>query len=492
MNSSRPIVFVSSVIKGSCTDDPGLAPIRGRVTDLVTKDFGWNCICSGITDSSFWGAPLSACLQAVDSCDLFLAIFWESSGTILDYQGISVTEFELYRAMNNRKAIRAYVLESTHRDPPLTQFLSVLANDPHLGQYVRKCSPRSVLGKIREDLTEFGRIYRSSRSRKQLSFQPYIDVYLEDLRKSNPPRRLSVTYTPTTFSPDVVMQNLDHMAELHAKSDHMGILDVGYSTLRMLQLRPPQTYPHFRGAWLRLLEYWFGACSWLGIVDGPFGSIVASRATMEVSRLCENFVDYHHAAGMLGSSLYILATSYAAKASLADERKWKRACLSRSTALIKRALSYNTLVYYRSPIADPCVTSTRASILLHLGHHDQALNLYKLADRQAETTADRVRLKAEIGRMLVICRAAHRGLHLIENSVAESCNLDVSVRMRVLRNYAEALNSARHFIDAEAAALQALTFANGHGYLHQAELCCGLLARTERLQVSHRDLPLPH
>src|SRR6266480_1443384 len=107
-----PTIFLSSVIRGISTSFPGLGVHREEIYDLVVNHFGWECLCSGVHDGAFWGGPLSACIQGVERCDLFLGILWHQSGSIIDYHRISVTEHEIYTALNHQKALRLYIVDA--------------------------------------------------------------------------------------------------------------------------------------------------------------------------------------------------------------------------------------------------------------------------------------------------------------------------------------------------------------------------------------------
>lgn len=474
-----PTVFVSSVVHGRTRSDPGLAPIRARICDLVERQFRWNCICSGITDADFWGASLSACLSGVERCDLFLCLFWNRTGSIVDWQGVSVTEHELYRAMNLQKPIRVYIVDSPRREATLSAFLSFLTTDPILGQYVRCCSIKQVFARVREDLLKFAEEKAKPDGIRKLKFQPYLPDYLAALRRSSSPIQSLSHAEHQVFDAGVVEANLDLIRALHSTGGHRQILDVGYDTFRMLRLRPPHRYPNWAGPWLTFLRFWFGASSWLGNIEGPFGSIAASRAAMEIARISEDFVAFHAAAGMLGSSVYTLATITAARGRTIREPDLVRQSLLRSNVLTRQALTYNTLTFRRLAANDPNVTSSRASMFLQLGRKTEALELFKLALRQTRDPDDRTRLYSEIGRTLLAENKLQEGIRLVEKSVLEMQPTPISSQIRILRGYAEALVGLKSFGNAQVVAEEALRLAKLHGYTHQQAICESVLTMAE-------------
>jgi hypothetical protein len=474
-----PIVFLSSVVTGKNPSDPGLAPTRRAIHELIQKRFGWTCICSGVSDSQFWGAPLSACLDGVDRCDLFIGIFWYRTGFIVDTQGTAVTEMEVYRALNQRKLMRLYILDSEHRDPALITFLELIKGDPYLGEYVQQCSLAELMPRLALDLESFWQMWNKSDSRPTLHRELFTDALCRLLRHG-PTGQICLPVTSSrrqVFDKDVVTSGLSLMERLHAKQDHVALVGQSQQVLRALQTRPPSQFPQARPLWVRFLTLSAGALNWLAHLEGNFGAIAFARALMETTRLSEDFSAFHASAGIMSNCLYTLATAKLSRARLSDSAEWRCYLRDEAASLFKRALVYNSVACFKSTRLNPHDLNCRASILLHSGDVGGAVHLLRQALRMATSAEEGARLLGELGRGLVISGSPSLGMKMIDEScqLVETGSAGAMVRSR--RVFAEALLIVGDVREGAVAAELTSRLAVEHGFLHQALVCDGLAAK---------------
>jgi tetratricopeptide (TPR) repeat protein len=477
-----PTIFLSSVIRGVSKSLPALALHREEIYDLVVNHFGWECLCSGVDDGAFWGGPLSACIQGVERCDLFLGILWHQSGSIIDYHRISVTEHEIYTALNHQKALRLYIVDAEKRDPALQALIDVLSRDIELGVYIRRCGIADLRETVREDLESFRKNRLAGIDNSEMSRKLYLHKYLRGLAHS--PAPFPLTYNvgaADTWDPDRLLTLLNEMDRFHAVQDHVAILNAGCHALPILQARSPVQFPKVRPLWTHFLGRWYGACNWLGRLEGHFGSLAAGRAAMEIARLSEDFLSFHEWAAILGSTLYTLGTLVAAGERLPGRAPSGVSGRRESELILNNALAYNSLSFYRRPAPDINLLSSRASLLFHLKDNDTALSLFQTCLHRVGTHSEYSRTLGMIGRIQLRKGRRKAADRCLEDSIQGSFIGDPGAQVRCGRNYAEALIAQGRIQEGLAFLQEVLRDANRYGFVHQARVCEGVVATTSRM-----------
>jgi hypothetical protein len=74
----KPVIFLSSVFGGFLSQ-------RQKLRGIITNEFNFQCLTYESDAERFGGAPRRACLQAVDSADLYIGVFWKRAGSIPTY-----------------------------------------------------------------------------------------------------------------------------------------------------------------------------------------------------------------------------------------------------------------------------------------------------------------------------------------------------------------------------------------------------------------------
>jgi hypothetical protein len=482
MDANRTLtIFLSSVIRGASPSDPGLRPYRKAIYDLVVNHFGWDCLCSGVDDDAFWGGPLSACIRGVERCDLFLGILWHQSGSIIDYHRISVTEHEIYTALNSQKVIRLYVVDAEERDPALQALIDVLSRDIELGVYLRRCSIGKLYDIVRHDFESFKKHRLSGARGRSMARKLYLNKYLKGLLcSSNPFRLASEIREEEAWQPARLVSLLGEMDRLHSIQNHVGILRIGCQALPILQARSPLRFPKSRPLWTHFLGRWYGACNWLGHLEGNFGSLAAGRAAMEIARLSEDFSSFHEWAAILGSTLYTLGTLVSASERLPD-RAVNAPGQKEGDLILANALAYNSLSFLRCSAPDANLLSSRASLLFHLGGDDIAMGLFETCLRRVSTASEYARTLGMIGRIHLRKGRRRAAERCLDSSLQCSFKGDPGAQVRCQRNYAEALIEQGHVSEGLEFLQRILQDADRYGFLHQARVCEGAIARASLL-----------
>ncbi|MGZ5478887.1 MAG: DUF4062 domain-containing protein, partial [Candidatus Aminicenantales bacterium] len=442
---SSPKVFLSSTIKDRAPDDPGLEPHRERIKELIEGKFGWNCLLSEGTGKGFWGSNVSACLNSVASADLFIGIFWKRYGMVIPDSGLPLTEMEFYTALNKKKPMRLFVIESSQREPALQEFLDCLRHE----HFVIFCDVGDLLPRVEKALEDFGSRWPSESLLSPLVPPLYIDQILTKLDLL--PYELCIFRTEpryNVFDRDLVSLKLDHMKILHELYAYEEVIGEGWDILNMLRFRPPESYPEFRGFWISFLTMWEDACNWYGYIQGSLGSLWAARALREIYRLSEAWYLFNSSASVIASNLYALATSIEAKAAHETIRTWEPALLNMAREYLLRSLDYVNISFYRESALSVSACSIRGNICRKLGNYQEAIRSHRMALERCTSDEGRGMQISHIGRAKIL-QNDKEGLSDLEEAVAICQNLRSPSKVRTLKALGQGFIELKEYDRAE-------------------------------------------
>jgi len=432
-------VFLSSTIKGKTPDDPGLEPYREKIRKMITSEFGWKCICSEENNVEFWGSNVSACLNAVGSADLYIGIFWKRYGTIITDSGLPLTEMEFYRALNLRKPMKIYVIESDQREPSLQLFLDWIKHN----QFLVFCKTGELREKIRVDLEYFGKKWPSKKILSTFVPPSYLDEILKKLDLL--PLELDVFDTKPrtgTFDKDFVLKKLENMKIFHTLYDYEVVIREGWEVLNMLRFRPPYKYKEFRGILISFLLLWENSCNWYGYIEGPFGSFWAAKSLREIYRLREAWSLLNSAASIVSSNIYAIAT------------------LKQSKSMFIK------ISFYRGGTVSSAIWSIRGNINRKLGDFDEAIKCHLMARNRCTSDEGEGIQLSHLGRAKIL-KGDKEGLRDLEEGVKLCYQLPSPSSVRTLKALGQGLIKLRKLYKAEDVMKMAHEFAKERKLGHQ-------------------------
>ena len=102
------------------------------------------------------GSPRELCELLAQKCDLFVLLVGESSGFIIESEGISVIEFEYEVAhAQNPGKILIYLKDGVHREPRLEEFLKRVQDFDHGYVTSSFITPEDLYQKIQVDIVRW-------------------------------------------------------------------------------------------------------------------------------------------------------------------------------------------------------------------------------------------------------------------------------------------------------------------------------------------------
>ena len=481
-----PTIFISSTLKGVKPTDPGLKPYREKLCKMIKENFKWKCICSEESYQYFWGTSLWACLKAVEDSDLYIGIFWKRYGSIVIPHELSMTEFEFYRAMNLRKAMRIYIIldDSNYREGMLQLFLDFITSDHEIGNYVCFCKLSELEEKVKIDLDAFGKVWDSKKEISRIISPYYIDEALKrlGLLPFELPflEKLSSTVR-YSFDKEYVLEKLQGMSSSYLKYKFVEVLKNGWDVLNMLKLRPPGVYREYRTLWAEFLRLWGGACNWYGHIEGNLGSVWASKSLMEVYRLLEDWSQFHSSAGTFSSTLYTLAGIKEAKI-LGAFTRLKKDLEQQHKGYLKQALFYSNFVFAKSDRIETGILSVRGNIHRELSDYKSAIADFRSAIDLCSSKESRAHIIADLGLTQMLKGDEENGMNNLEEAkvICERQGLKSPWDIRVQKRFGEGLMVAQKWKEAEEEIKKAIKLSKQWKLGHQMRIAITGLQRIEK------------
>lgn len=381
----KPVVFLSSVFSG-------LLGHRETLHRIVTDDFGWECLAYEFETERFGGSPRSACLQAVDACDLYIGVFWKRSGSLVPHDNLNFTEMEYYRARKNRKPMRIYVVEASPNcvDMSLKIFLETV-KEPDNGVCIEFCKNFNQLqSSVTRDLDYFSECWAEE---KTVPWQPSLltDRILENLGFLLGHSKLfhlptHGSFTSNAFTDHQYLEdNVNAMQYHYSQSEFLRCGEIGSLLLvAFLNQRAVLHTKPILQLWIRFLQMWSGTCTWLNILNVPYGAVWTARVLAEAYEAQEDWPSYFENASRLSNVYYVEACSIDdEKRNIAQIRnktfrEEQRDVVGLQNALegerqdrLKRALNYYNLFIERFKPSH--LNLYRAYIYQVRGQYDQAI-----------------------------------------------------------------------------------------------------------------------
>lgn len=460
-----PKIFISSTIKGKAPSDPCLEPYRQEICKMITSEFGWESICFEENDKYFSGSNISACLNAVQYADLYIGIFWKRHGSLITPFCLPLTELEFYRALNLKKPMRIYVIESTTREPYLQLFLDWVKGE----RFLCFCNLNELKGNIRNFLNHFGNIWFSKKLVSLLVPPSYIDEVLKKLYIL--PMELTIIPKETVcniFDKEFIIVKLKKMKLLQSNYKYDEIIKEGWEILNMLSLKPPVKNKEFYELWIEFLQLWENACSWYGYIDGTFGSLWAAKSLMEMYRMTEIWPLFNSAASIVSSSTYALATLKQSKSQFIEDSKWQHELQKQSENLLHQALDYINFSFLRGGITSSGVWSIKGNIYRKLGDFDKAIKSHLMAiDKCISDEGYGIQI-SHLGRAKIL-KGDKKGLKNLEEGMTICNDLQSPSKVRTLKALGQGLIKLRKLDRAEEIIKKALHLAKKRGLGHQLE-----------------------
>ncbi len=440
---------------------------------MIISKFRWKCIRSEGTGAEFWGSNISACLDAVACADLYIGIFWKRYGPIIADSGLPLTEMEFYRALNLKKPMRIYVIESEQREPSLQLFLDWVKHE----QFLIFCKIDELLQKIGEGLEYFGKKWPSNRLLLSLVPPSYIDEILNKLDLL--PQELCIFRTEPKFDifdKDLVSKKLKNMKTFHELYKYEEVIGEGWQVLNMLRFKPPHIYKEFRRFWISFLSMWEDSCNWYGYIQGSVGSLWAAKSLREIYRLSEAWSLFNSSAGIISSNLYALATSIEAKATLINIPAWKDILSNQARQLLFQSLDYVNLSFCRGVAISVAACSIRGNINRKLGNFDESIESHLMAKERCTSDEGLGMQISHIGRAKIL-KKDKDGLKVLEEGVIICKNLQSPSEVRTLKALGQGLVEIGEFDRAEEIGKNALHLAEKRKLGHQLESIRALMKK---------------
>lgn len=382
-NTATPIVFLSSVFGGFLSQ-------REKLRAIIADEFGFECLAYESKSESFGGAPRPACLHAVDSADLYVGVFWKRAGTMVPPDNLTLTEIEYYRARKNRKLMRVYVLEAdaSRVELNLKLFLETI-KQPDNGICLEFCKNFAELKSVlRRDLEYFGKCWSqgetppwrpsflTDRILKNLKFlMNHADLY-----------SLSADYQELWTDREYLQQQVTVMQYHYSRCEFLRCGEIGSQLLvAFLTQHSKVSIDRIPQLWVDFLTMWSGTCTWLNILNVPYGGVEAARLVSEIYEAKEDWPSHYSNASILSNMYYVEACSLAdEQQNLAmlpsrsfrqeqrDMRKLQRELERERQDRLEKALNYYKLFMARS--RPRYLNLYRAYIYQVQGHYDQAIS----------------------------------------------------------------------------------------------------------------------
>lgn len=363
-----PTVFVSSVIS-----------TLERERELVCKvveSLGWRCDASGIRESRFWGGAQDGCYRRVEASDLYVGIFSARSGSPSFIHEVFITEMEFYSALNARRPMRIYILETPdrRREPSLKHFVDSLKAD----LYVRTCSSKDLEQVLVRDLEDFNEcwihgdvstlvppLYLDEALRHMGIFETEADSY-----------GLEVLGTSKSLDNHNFQASMHGMQRAYEQSQFAEAAEIG-ANLMLAFLARGLSYDNrdLARRWASFLQMWASSCIWHGYVQGHFGALNSSLMMREAYRMLNDWRHFHEANGLVANSYYVLASRLHVRDSrLGNVRTFVDVTAPQRSAL-DRALTLDEIRALKYP--EPFPHLHRAYVNLELGNYERAIRDFR-------------------------------------------------------------------------------------------------------------------
>jgi tetratricopeptide (TPR) repeat protein len=305
---------------------------------------------------------------------LYVGLFWQRAGDKEDLENIYITEMEFYRAVNTRKSIRIYVIEANPStvDRDLYLFLKTLKEDPLEGQCIRPCkSADDLINKLRNDLEYF----EDCRSKGETPHWTSYCLLEEALKKRGllkprlEPYQLHVT---EQINRDFLQQKIEKMQEHFNRSEFPEAADIGANLLHgFLSLRISPENKELLPLWAIFLRMWSGSCTWLGLIDGTFGSLWAAKMQKRTFQILGWWGSMYGSANLISNAYYVLARQSENKKYSSDTTPEYRDKLeAERREFLETALDYDEI--YRTRVRTPEPKLYSSYIYQALGDYDRA------------------------------------------------------------------------------------------------------------------------
>jgi hypothetical protein len=385
-NTATPIVFLSSVFGGFLRQ-------RQKLRAIIADEFGFECLAYESESERFGGAPRPACLQAVDSSDLYVGVFWKRAGTIVPTDNLTLTELEYYRARKNRKLMRVYVLEAdaSQVELDLKLFLETIGQ-PDNGICIEFCKDFARLQSVlRRDLEYFGKCWSQGKTPPwQPSFLTNrILKHLQCLLTYADLYRLPADYVnhhKLWTDREYLRQQVIAMQYHYSRCEFLRCGEIGSQLLvAFLTQHSKVSINRIPPLWVDFLTMWAGTCTWLNILNVPYGGVEAARLVGEIHEAKEDWPSHHSNASILSNTCYVEACSLAdeqQKLAMLPSRSFRREQRDmrklqwdlerRRQDRLKKALNYYKLFMAR--FRPRYLNLYRAYIYQVQGNYDQAIS----------------------------------------------------------------------------------------------------------------------
>lgn len=319
----KPRVFISSVEKG-------LSNVREKICKIIEDKFKWEVWCSGHRDPFLIGTPRNICLDRVKWADLYIGIFANRYGSIVEPPGLGFTELELHHAVSNNKLIKIYLLEpfvskviKNPKDPKEQRFKSFIDNiSSYDSSYVRNVKlpkfvylkRKNIYKQVQIDLEDFSKWWFSPHSDEGLKNVLYIERILSDTSFLSNEIFESAGIRPISLEKRIhnendVRETMVKMSSQYRRKLHDGYekaVSIGYEILN--NLWAVKISNRVRYLWLLadFLEMWIKSITAVGHFRGVFGGLSASICLRQIYEMLEYFPGYYGTANAISSCYYSL------------------------------------------------------------------------------------------------------------------------------------------------------------------------------------------
>ena len=389
----KPVIFLSSVFGGFLSQ-------RQKLRGIITNEFNFQCLTYESDAERFGGAPRRACLQAVDSADLYIGVFWKRAGSMIPHDNLTLTELEYYRARKNRKLLRIYVLEAdaARVELNLKIFLETI-KEPDNGICIQFCKDFGGLQSVlKRDLDHFGECwYQGTTPSWHPSF--LTDRILRHFGFLL--NHASLYHLPANYvnnhgiwtDQEYCEEQVSEMEHHYSRCEFLRCGEIGSQLLvAFLNLHSTVSTDSISQLWIRFLSMWTGTCTWLNILSVPYGSVWAARVLGEIYEAQEDWPSHFDNASLLSHVNYVEACSLedekqnlhmlpslssdSFREERRDMRKLQQELERQRQDRLNKALNYYKLFMAR--FRPPYLNLYRAYIYQVQGHYDQAIRDFTL------------------------------------------------------------------------------------------------------------------
>jgi tetratricopeptide (TPR) repeat protein len=361
---------------------------------VITQDFGWKCPAYEFHSEKYVGSTENGCLKEVDGSDLYIGVFWKRAGSSIPHDNLHITELEYYRARKSRKPMRIYVVgaDAESVDANLDHFITTIM-EPDNGQCIQFCKDFSELvSKFKKDLDYFGECwvkgetaywtpsFLTDKILRHLSFlTDHPELY------HLPRRGALVASGPVDVGQ--LRQSISTMQKHYERAEFYKAGAAG-SQLLLTFLKAGISFEkkELLPSWAEFLRMWAGTCTWLNLLNIPYGAVWAARVLRETYEAQEQWPSFNDSASLISHTYYVQACSlYDEKLSLSTAPKGKKRFQKERREIfrlqmgleeerqksLKKALAYDKLFLARS--TPPDLYLYRAYIYQVMGDYDQAI-----------------------------------------------------------------------------------------------------------------------